>query len=97
MKPDALLELLEAAAEQLSVKVSYEQIQSSVGHDRLCRVKGDYRVIIDKRATPQEKVTTLATALGRFDLGALKLTNKVREVLDFYSDRRGDQRLKKAS
>ena len=26
MKPDALLELLEAAAEQLSVKVSYEQL-----------------------------------------------------------------------
>jgi hypothetical protein len=88
MKPDALLELLEAAAEQLSVKVSYEQLQSSVGHGGLCRVKGEYRVIIDKRATPQEKVTTLATALGRFDLAKVKVTPKVREVLDFYSDRR---------
>jgi hypothetical protein len=87
MKPDALLELLEAAAEQLSVKVSYEQLQSSVGHGGLCRVKGEYRVIIDKRATPQEKVTTLATALGRFDLSKVKITAKVRSVLDFYSDR----------
>jgi len=84
MKPDALLELLEAAAEQLSVKVSYEQLQASVGHGGLCRVKGEYRVIIDKRATPQERVTTLATALSRFDTSAIKLPAKVREVLEFY-------------
>jgi hypothetical protein len=89
MKPDALLELLEAAAEQLSVKVSYEQLQASVGHGGLCRVKGEYRVIIDKRATPQEKVSTLASALARFDLAPLTISKKVREVLAFYSDDRG--------
>lgn len=89
MKPDVLLELLETVAEQLSVKVSYEQLQASVGHGGLCRVKGEYRVIIDKRATPQEKVQTLATALGRFDLSKLpgKLPAKAREVLEFYGDR----------
>ena len=88
MKPDALLEQLEAAAEQLSVKVSYEQLQASVGHGGLCRVKGEYRVIIDKRATPQEKVSTLASSLGRFDTSALAIPKKVREVLAFYSDRK---------
>jgi hypothetical protein len=89
MKPDVLLELLETVAEQLSVKVSYEQLQASVGHGGLCRVKGEYRVIIDKRATPQEKVQTLATALGRFDMSKVtaKLPAKAREVLEFYSDR----------
>ena len=88
MKPDALLELLEAAAEQLSVKVSYEQLQASVGHGGLCRVKGEYRVIIDKRATPQERVATLATALARFDVTKLSIHAKAREVLDFYADGR---------
>jgi len=94
MKPDVLLELLEAAAEQLSVKVSYEQIEASVGRGGLCRVKGQYRVIIDKRATPQERVATLATALAPFDTADLELPAKAREVLAFYADRR---RVKKAS
>jgi hypothetical protein len=92
MKPDVLLELLETVAEQLSVKVSYEQLQASVGHGGLCRVKGEYRVIIDKRATPQERVSTLATALGRFDISKLKIPTKARDVLDFYGDSRPTRR-----
>jgi len=38
MKPDVMLELLEAAAEQLKVRVSYEPLQTSVVHGGLCRV-----------------------------------------------------------
>lgn len=84
MKPDVLLELLEHAAEQLSIKVSYEPLQSMVVHGGLCRVKGQYRVIIDKRATAEERVITLATALGQFDTSELELPAKVREVLRTY-------------
>jgi hypothetical protein len=64
MKPEVLLEQLETAAETLAVKVSYEPILSTIGHGGLCRVKGQYRVIIDKRATPQERAMTLAQALS---------------------------------
>jgi hypothetical protein len=64
MKPEVLLELLETCAEGLGVRVSYEQLGASVGHGGLCRVKGVYRVIIDRRATPGERVATLATALA---------------------------------
>ena len=86
MKADVLLELLENAAEQLGVKVSYEQLSTGVGSSKggLCRVKGQFRVIIDKRATSSERVTTLATALGRFDTGSLELRDEVREVLATY-------------
>src|ERR1044071_9423389 len=90
MKPEVVLELLEAAAEQLKVRVSYEPLQTSVVHGGLCRVKGEYRVIVDKRASAEERVTTLATALAQ----VMKLTGpgeraetggdlppKVREVL----------------
>jgi hypothetical protein len=81
MKPEVLLELLESTADQLGIKVSYEPIQSSVGSGGLCRVKGTYRIIVDKRATSEERITTLATALSTFDTSELELPQKVRVVL----------------
>ncbi|TMQ08709.1 MAG: hypothetical protein E6J90_39615 [Deltaproteobacteria bacterium] len=65
MKPEVVLELLEAAAEQLHVRVSYEPLQTTVVHGGLCRVKGEHRIIVDKRASAEERVTTLATALAQ--------------------------------
>ena len=95
MKADVLLERLEAAAEQLGVKVSYEQIATSVGATALgkgglCRVKGQFRVIIDKRATASERVTTLATALARFEpqIAGLELADEVRETIENYAPAR---------
>jgi hypothetical protein len=85
MKSEVMLELLEAAATQLAVKVSYEPLAAAVGMGGLCRVKGQYRVIIDKRATTSERVATLATALSTFDVGSLELTDQVRQVLKFHS------------
>ena len=84
MKPEVLLELLESAAEQLRVKVSYEPLQTAIAHGGLCKVKGEYRVIIDKRATSEERITTLATALAKLDTSELELPDKVREVLRTY-------------
>jgi hypothetical protein len=91
MKPEVVLELLEAAAEQLHVRVSYEQLQTSVVHGGLCRVKGEHRIIVDKRASAEERVTTLATALAQVlrlrsssadgSETAVELSPKVREVL----------------
>lgn len=90
MKPEVVLELLEAAAEQLKVRVSYEPLQTTVVHGGLCRVKGEYRIIVDKRASAEERVTTLATALARVMRltgpgepaeTAVELPAKVREVL----------------
>ncbi len=90
MKPEAMLQELEAAAASLSVKVSYEALGTSVGGGGLCRVKGQYRVIIDKRASPRERVATLAQALAQ--TGALEsdlvLSPSLREVLDYYDMRR---------
>lgn len=81
MKPEAMLELLEAVAAQLVIKVSYEPLQASVGHGGLCRVKGTYRVIIDKRTVSDERVTTLANALAGFDTEALQMPRSVRALL----------------
>jgi hypothetical protein len=65
MKPEVVLELLESAADQLKIRVSYEPLQTTVVHGGLCRVKGEYRIIVDKRASAEERVATLATAIAR--------------------------------
>ena len=86
MKPEVMLELLESAADQLGIKVSYEALQVSGTGMRggLCKVKGAFRVIIDKRATSEEKMITLATALSGFDTAELELPQKVRDLLRTY-------------
>lgn len=62
-----MLQELEAAADKLGVRVSYESLSASVGHGGLCRVKGQYRVIIDKRAGQDERAATLGEALAAID------------------------------
>ena len=84
MKPEVLLELLENAADQLGIRVNYDTLQTSVMHGGLCKVKGEYRIIIDKKATTEERVVTLATAIATFDTSELELSPKVREVLRTY-------------
>jgi hypothetical protein len=88
MKSEAMLGLLEAAADRLAVKVSYEPLAASVGMGGLCRVKGQYRVIIDKRATSSERVAMLATALSAFDTDVLELPDSVKDVLRYHDSGR---------
>ena len=80
-----MLELLEAAADQLGIKVSYEPLQTgglqSTMRGGLCRVGQIWRIIIDKRATTEERMTTLATGVAKFDTTELELPQKVREYI----------------
>jgi hypothetical protein len=97
MKAPAMLEALEDAATRLEVRVSYEPLAATVGHGGLCRVRGQYRVIIDKRATTEERVATLAQSLARVtrtlaeraaegaEIPTVKLPPAVRELIAFYS------------
>ena len=84
MKPEVALEHLENAADQLGIRLSYEVLQSSVVTGGLCKVKGAYRIIIDKKASTEERVGTLATALATFPaarLDELALPAKIRDLL----------------
>lgn len=88
MKPEVTLSKLEDAATQLGVKVSYEVLGAVVGHGGLCRVKGEFRVIIDKRASAEERVTTLAGALAsalRRIEDSSALDAKLRNLIDFHA------------
>ena len=83
MKPEQILEALEAAAKQLSVRVRYEALGASgiSGAGGLCKVKGEWWLIVDRKATPSERVAMLADALATFDTEGLELPAKAREVI----------------
>jgi hypothetical protein len=83
MKSEQLTEILEAAAQQLGVKVRYENLISSgpTGGGGLCKVKGDWCVIIDKKTAPSERASILSDALATMDTDGIFLPPKVRELL----------------
>lgn len=83
MKAEQLTEILEAVATQLGVKVRYEAMAASgpTGGGGLCRVKGDWCVIIDKKTAPSERASILTDALATLDTDKVELPAKVRELL----------------
>ena len=81
---DSLLEELEGAANKLAVKVTYESLAETVVGGGLCKVKGSYRVIIEKRGTVGEKVITLAKALASLDTEGVFLSPPARDLVARY-------------
>ena len=85
MKMDRVLVELEEAAAKVGVTVQHDSLTGEgTGQGGLCKVKGEWRIIIDRKATPGENVVVLAQALGAFDLEGLFLSPEVRELLARY-------------
>jgi hypothetical protein len=82
MKIEETLKELEGVAEKKNIKVTYENIGGELGAGGLCKVKGEHRVIVDKRATDGEKVTVLAQALSKFTLDDVFISEKTREIIE---------------
>jgi len=80
----ALLGQLEELARSLGIQVRFELIRkegaSSTGG--LCRLKGEYILIINSKASLDDKIQTLAMALNRFDISQVYLKPGLREFLD---------------
>jgi hypothetical protein len=82
MKPEQLAEALETAATQLGVKVRYDALApGATAGGGLCKVKGQWLVIIDKKSSPSERASILADALATFDTDAVFLPPKAREAV----------------
>ena len=83
MRAEQLIEILENAAQQLGVRVQYEALAAAgpTGGGGLCKVKGEWRVIIDKKTAPSERAAILADALATMDTEGIFLPPKVREML----------------
>jgi hypothetical protein len=84
MKAEQTLEELERVAAKLGVRVSYDALGGDVGQGGLCKVKGDWRVIVDRRATASEKAALLAQSLSRFDVEAIFMPEEVRRLLQHH-------------
>jgi len=83
MKAAQLTEILETVATQLGVKVRYEALAASgpTGGGGLCKLKGDWCVIIDKKTAPSERASIMTDALASLDTDKVDMPAKVREML----------------
>ena len=88
MKPEQITEALEAAANQLGVKVRYETLAAAgpTGGGGLCKVKGEWFIIMDKKTAPSERASILSEALATMDTESVFLPPKVREMLQLRRD-----------
>jgi len=86
---ETLLAQLEELARALDVEIRYEPMrrEGPTYPGGLCRLKGQYVLIIDSKATPGDKIQALAKAANRFDLSQVYLRPGVREFLDKQDDR----------
>ncbi|MFH0845029.1 MAG: hypothetical protein ABIG67_11185 [Pseudomonadota bacterium] len=83
MDETAILKQLEELAESLGITVRYETIkkEGTFYPGGLCRIKGDYVVIINSMATTRDKIEAFARAVNRFDLNQVYLKPGLRDFL----------------
>ncbi len=84
MDESAVLTELEELARNLDIEVRYENLKKEGGFTPggLCRLKGQYLLIIHSKAANRDKIDALAAALTRFDLSHLYLKPGLRDFLD---------------
>jgi hypothetical protein len=89
MKPEQITEALEQAASQLGVQVRYETMTGdAAGGGGLCKLRGTWCVIMDRKTPPADRAATLIEALAGFDTDGLFLPPQVREALAAKRDER---------
>jgi len=79
------LSFLEELADKLGIPIRYEIIKDELtGLGGLCRVDGEFILIIDSTAAVKEKIRIMTEALRRFDLGDIYVRPALRELLEEY-------------
>lgn len=82
MKAEQITEALEHAATQVGVSVRYEAMTGdSAGAGGLCKIRGQWTVIMDRKATPSDRAGMLLDALANFDMDAIYLPPEIRQAL----------------
>jgi hypothetical protein len=82
MKADQMTEALEQAATHLGVRVRYETMTGeTAGGGGLCKVKGQWCVIIDRKTPSAERAALLVEALAGFDTEGIFLPPQIRDAL----------------
>jgi len=82
MKAEQITEALEQAAAQINVRVRYESMTGdSAGAGGLCKLRGQWTVIIDKKSPASDRAALLLEALAGFDFDGIYLPPELREAL----------------
>lgn len=82
MKAEQITEALEQAAAQLGVKVRYETMTGdSSGAGGLCKIHGEWTVIMDRKSPTSDRAGLLIEALANFDFDTIFLPPQIREAL----------------
>jgi hypothetical protein len=84
VKDDFILNQLEELAGRLEIRIRYEHVnlEESSSTGGLCRLKGEYVLIIHAQATEKEKIRILTEALRQFPLGNIYVKPVIRELLE---------------
>ena len=82
MKAEQITETLEQAAAQLGIRVRYETMTGdTAGGGGLCKIKGEWCVLVDRKTPPAERAALLLEALAGFDTDAVFLPPQLRDAL----------------
>jgi len=84
MESGKVLEYLEELAEKLGVEIVCEKLgegELSVGGG-LCKVRGTYKIFMDRSETMEGRVEILARALSSFDTEEVYLLPFIRKILE---------------
>jgi hypothetical protein len=84
LNDEALLNQLEELAERMAIAVRYE---NSPGSGGLCRLQGEYVLIVHSRATVREKIRIVTKALRQFDFSEIYVIPALRELLERSGER----------
>jgi len=83
MDVQAALNELEQLAEKLEVEVRYDRFTGDGARSGgLCRVKGRWCVIVERRSAESEKLSVLARCLSRFEHEVHFVSPAVRQLLE---------------
>jgi hypothetical protein len=82
MKPEQITETLEQAAAQLGIRVRYETMTGdTAGGGGLCKVKGAWCVLVDRKTPAAERAALLIEALAGFDTDGVFLPPQIRDAI----------------
>lgn len=84
MDDHTALSQLEALAYKIGIPIRYEKIVEDeiTSAGGLCRLKGEWVIIVNSGTTTHEKIQTLAKALKNFDLNNVYIVPALRELLE---------------
>jgi len=84
MKESSVLEQLETIADKLAIKVCSVSMKKAAYNVKggLCKVNGEYRVIVDKNLHLSEKIDVFVDALHGFDMQNLNVDPHVKKLIE---------------